>query len=101
MEQHNPAAFNNVPAQWNKYWSRDMDKLLTQFTEEQLTDIILESQINPSFRKYVVRGQGPVDMADSIQTCLVEHGQYKPKVGAFNDDEVAPSELALDDLGDL
>ena len=95
MEKQNPDAFANAPANWRKFWSGDMDKLLAEYTEEQLSDIIWESQVNPKFRKYVVRGQGLVDMAETIQAHLLEHGQYEPEAGDADEDDADDEDFSV------
>jgi hypothetical protein len=100
MKEHNPDAFNSAPPKWKQYWAKDMETLLPVYPEQRLHDIIKESQINPIFRKYVVRGAGLVDMADSIYDHLMNHGMSQAKADEVevedDDQNVPPDEPSLD-----
>ena len=86
MDKLNPDAILNAPAKWKQYWAGDIGKLLSTYTASQVSEIIKESQLNPTFRKYVVRGKGLADMAESIWTHLVEHGGYPNEPGESDED---------------
>jgi hypothetical protein len=86
MDKLNPDAILNAPAKWKQYWAGDIGKLLSTYNAGQVSEIIKESQLNPTFRKYVVRGKGLADMAESIWTHLVEHGGYPNEPGDFDED---------------
>jgi hypothetical protein len=86
MDKLNPDAIHNAPAKWKQYWAGDIGKLLSTYTASQVSEIIKESQLNPTFRKYVVRGKGLADMAESIWTHLVEHGGYPNEPGESDED---------------
>jgi len=70
IEQYNPDAIASAPKNWEALWSRDILEMLTRYSAEDVEQIITESQSNPKFRQYVVRGAGLVSMADSIHSHL-------------------------------